>query len=199
VPRWYIDSLFTRVVLSLEPEEVATYTLISTKQFAVCQQASANLINPPPLCQESESSREKSPHCKKVSTSHLSSILRHYFFGTTKKMNSRQRNCWYSSAIIFHSAFKSSHSFIYHYNKPVGSYNYHSSYASLHLAEAAIGEDDKNIKVATTTANNTNYRYDVNLATDRRPFEQRVKRPRKARRLNHSFMHLYRYVLIANR
>jgi len=28
---------------------------------------------------------------------------------------------------------------------------------------------------------------------DRRPHEQRVKRPRKARRLNHSFMHLYRH------
>lgn len=133
-----------------------------------------------------------------MSISHLSSIFWHYLFETIKKMTSRQRNCWYSSAIIFLSAFKSINSFIYHHKKPVGSYSYRSSYASLHLAEVAIGEDDNNINVATTTKNNTNYRYDVNLATDRRPFEQRVKRPRKARRLNHSFMHLYRYVLIAN-
>ena len=28
---------------------------------------------------------------------------------------------------------------------------------------------------------------------DKRPHEQRVKRPRKARRMNHSFMHLYRH------
>ena len=32
-----------------------------------------------------------------------------------------------------------------------------------------------------------------NTVIDRRPHEQRVKRPRKARRLNHSIMHLYRH------
>ena len=31
------------------------------------------------------------------------------------------------------------------------------------------------------------------VQTDNRPHEQRVTKPRKARRLNHSFMHLYRH------
>ena len=33
---------------------------------------------------------------------------------------------------------------------------------------------------------------DHSKSIDRRPFEQRVQSPRKARRMNHSFMHLYR-------
>jgi hypothetical protein len=107
-------------------------------------------------------------------------------------MTPRKSNCRYASIIILISALKihqlSAFSLKCYHNNRVGRYYYHSrSHASSRFSEVAIAEDDNN-----TATKHTEYRGDTNLAMDRRPSEQRVKGPRKARRLNHSFMHLYR-------
>ena len=62
------------------------------------------------------------------------------------------------------------------------------------VSQSSITTTDDSTTAATATTSSSNFTSPSLLRkVDNRPHEQRVKKPRKARRLNHSFMHLYRH------